>query len=561
MFMRAARTLSMPELLQVLGEKLDEEYSTMREIPLSFALSAGSLEPEIENLETRAHEILRFLRCLRNRLPPVNRLPAEIISHIARCILELQEEFDAKPIVPLTHACQYWRNSIVSTPENWTRIFNGARGVAELSLERAKSAPLDVFLDLDSGKEFNYFDSDVGLDVDVTLDFLLPHAHNVAFLNCFGFASIELTKALPNFPKSMPNLRYLTLTGNGMDAQDRSRASDPFDFSTHTLRELSLEYFPLLPSFLSLRTLTKFELRGPCTNLHVDTILGFLERNRSLEHAIFCVDFEDSLRRSQRQTLAKTTLKSLLIYCYKGRDVKPLVSNLALRKGAALEILDFGSGGLTRLLSGISTNHLPGLSSPFSMEYQIFPRKIRLLCSDGSLSYTSSWTSDGHTPFGEEFPLLQLADVRELRLKFYGPCFFSQSPLLPFPPLYHLPSFPSLEILVIDGSIDDDSISSIGGPIKLSLSTMLPHLTSSPSLQTLAFLDCSITEDFMGELARVALDRKNHTSASLRRVVIVNSTGRFPPAGSVGRLKKCVSIVEVLEGKELPKDLSQSPKF
>jgi hypothetical protein len=47
MFMRAARTLSMPELLQVLGEKLDEEYSAMREIPLSFALSAGSLEPEV----------------------------------------------------------------------------------------------------------------------------------------------------------------------------------------------------------------------------------------------------------------------------------------------------------------------------------------------------------------------------------------------------------------------------------------------------------------------------------------------------------------------------------
>lgn len=47
MFMRAARTLSMPELLQVLGEKLDEEYSAMREIPLSFALSAESLEPEV----------------------------------------------------------------------------------------------------------------------------------------------------------------------------------------------------------------------------------------------------------------------------------------------------------------------------------------------------------------------------------------------------------------------------------------------------------------------------------------------------------------------------------
>ena len=47
MFKRAARTLSIPELLQVLGEKVGEEYFTMQEIPLSFALSAGSLEPEV----------------------------------------------------------------------------------------------------------------------------------------------------------------------------------------------------------------------------------------------------------------------------------------------------------------------------------------------------------------------------------------------------------------------------------------------------------------------------------------------------------------------------------
>ena len=49
MFMRAARTLSIPELLQVLSEKLDEEYFTMREMPLSFALSAGSLDPEVRS--------------------------------------------------------------------------------------------------------------------------------------------------------------------------------------------------------------------------------------------------------------------------------------------------------------------------------------------------------------------------------------------------------------------------------------------------------------------------------------------------------------------------------
>ena len=49
MSMRAAQTLSIPELLQALSEKLEEEHSTMREMPLSSALPAGSLEPEVRS--------------------------------------------------------------------------------------------------------------------------------------------------------------------------------------------------------------------------------------------------------------------------------------------------------------------------------------------------------------------------------------------------------------------------------------------------------------------------------------------------------------------------------
>lgn len=60
----------------------------------------------------------------------------------------------------------------------------------------------------------------------------------------------------------------------------------------------------------------------------------------------------------------------------------------------------------------------------------------------------------------------------------------------------------------------------------------------------------------MDKLEQVALDRERHTSSSLHRVVIVSSKGQFPSADSVGRLRKYVPNVEVLEGKELPEDLS-----
>jgi len=47
MSLEAARELSIPELLRVLGEKLDAECSRVREIPLPPAASAASLEPEV----------------------------------------------------------------------------------------------------------------------------------------------------------------------------------------------------------------------------------------------------------------------------------------------------------------------------------------------------------------------------------------------------------------------------------------------------------------------------------------------------------------------------------
>ena len=64
-------------------------------------------------------------------------------------------------------------------------------------------------------------------------------------------------------------------------------------------------------------------------------------------------------------------------------------------------------------------------------------------------------------------------------------------------------------------------------------------------------MDCDIAEDFLAHLAQIALYREK-----LRRVVIIDSNGQFPPAASIQRLRECVPVVEVLEGKEFPKDLS-----
>lgn len=160
--------------------------------------------PQIESLETKTRDILRFLRSLRNTFLPVNRLPPEVISHIVRCVLG-DHTIDTTSVVPLTHVCQYWRNSVVSTPDNWTPISSEREDLAALSLERAKAAPLTVHLDL--SRPESKIDSSF-------LKLLQPHTQKIRSLFIPGiFASKELVRVLPNFPKSMPDLQSLILTG------------------------------------------------------------------------------------------------------------------------------------------------------------------------------------------------------------------------------------------------------------------------------------------------------------------------------------------------------------
>ena len=162
-------------------------------------------------------------------------------------------------------------------------------------------------------------------------------------------------------------------------------------------------------------------------------------------------------------------------------NARALISGIVLRRGAHLETLTSLDHNtvLNDILSEISTTHLANLPPPAFLEYQSYPRDIRLTEPNGSFSF-SCFPSSG-SPF-VELPLFSLADVREFHLKHHTPQRLRPSPN--FPVLY-LTSFPVLETLAIE--CDTDALRS----------ALLPNPSASPSLKTLAFLNCIITEDFM----------------------------------------------------------------
>jgi len=226
-------------------------------------------------------------------------------------------------------------------------------------------------------------------------------------------------------------------------------------------------------------------------------------------------------------------------------DAQALISGVALQKGAHLRLVcDDQDTGLDGILPGVSTAHLLNMSSPTLMEYRAYTRGIQLLGPHGSVSLVS--TSDSNILFAE-FPLLPVANIRELHLIHYVHHRWMQDPVAN--PVLYLSFFPALETLTITH----------GTKLSHLFSALWPNPSSPPSLKTRGFLGCIITEGFMEELTRFASERKKSTSAQLCRVVIVHWEEKFPSTDSIRGLGMYVPAVDVRVGVKLPTDIS--PNF
>ena len=459
-------------------------------------------------------------------LQPVNRLPPEILSRIVQAVTLVDDTSDTLSIIVMTHVCRYWRESIISTPGNWTVISSQSKGLMALSLERSKAAPLTLSLRM----------SEID-DIPGFSDLIVPHIQKTKNLRVNGIFPVgEITQKLPNFPQSMPNLRSLELSRSVAEWDD---PIDPFGSFPHTLRHLTLACFPLYPSLLRLRALTELVIYnyGNKLDLHLDTLLDFLEANPSLESASFRFRFTGpSLRNLRRRAAIETQLRYLFIRYWDLIDGKALMSKIALRKGAQLEIdCRDRATGFNDLLSDIPTTQFSNLLSPTSINYESTGTMIRLLGPNGSFSFGKIVSS--RKPF-IEFPLLPLTNIRKFHLA-------NPPSLQGLRPVLQSSFFPALETFTVDR---EASISHL-------LSNVLSTPSSLPSLTTFGFLDCILSPDFMEALTRFASNRKNTTLALLHRVVIVHSVGKLPDVVSIDALRDHVPVVDIGMDRQLLEDL------
>ena len=403
-------------------------------------------------------------------------------------------------------------------------------GLIALTLERSKAAPLRLRLDTWSIIRNSRF-----------RDLITPHFRNTEILQFRELATIgDFRQMLPKFPQSMPNLRLLELE-HADDEPGWDPSIDPFGLFPDTLRSLTLYDIPLYPSFLKIRTLTTLSLRynvaQPPLDILLDVLLDVLEKNRSLGSINLEIRSNTyTAQASQRRTVVLNQLHHLSIACWDTTIAQTLISSIPLRRGAHLGVTLYGGGaelGLNDILSGISMTRLSNLPSSTFMTYRSSAREIQLIGPNGGFSYIHRSPSVV-TPF-LELLVLPLTDVKELRLEHNDPSV-----------VFHPSSLPALETLTIECGTD----------ISYLFSALFPDPSLFPSLKTLGFSNCVITEEFMKELAQFASGRKTTTSAWLHRVVIVHRDGNFPTAASIRGLEEHVPIVDVRFSRKLPTDLT-----
>lgn len=461
--------------------------------------------------------------CLRNSLLPINRLPPEIVTLCAAFV----SRTDPKPVISLTHICRYWRGAITSNPGSWTLIGSDWKKLAPLCLERSGATPLTANISV----------PDIQKEEDL-IRALIPHVPRISHLSLTGYTSVkDVADILPGFFTS-PMLNLITLK---LDQDKESAHSFPSSQvhlppllqNVSKLKSLHLTRIPLYPILFSVESLVDLTLID--YKLPFQKFVGFLESNLNLVVVELFIEFSRApTPATPERVVSLPRLRRLVFTCNKPIDARALISSLSLPRGINIEVhgsLRNSCSDFTSFLPCPST-HIQGLFAPITtIKYLHSPGRFHLSGNGGSLSF-HNYTAP-HSLY-EALDLFATGTVREFHL----PCTSEHCTHLS----WALERLPALEVLVVYK----------GRPGPTFLSALAKEPVLSPSLNTIAFLECDMTSGIVPGLEEVAAKRKHSTAARLHRVVIVDHMRDLPSYHLISELQKSVPRVDVIFGHELP---------
>ena len=452
----------------------------------------------------------------------MNRLHPEIIALCAAFV----SDTDPKQIIPLTHVCRYWRRAIASSPRNWRSIDSRWKRLVPLCLERSATVPLSVKISV----------SDIKGNEDF-LQTLIPHVSRISGLYLTGYSSIEsVADDLPGFFNSqIPPLTSLELEQADQPAEaspSNGASAPPLFRDLSKLRSLHCIRTPLYPAVFSIISLVELKLVDYAVPFYFREFIEFLHSNPNLELIILDLQFsEGSMWNTPKRKAPLPQLQRLVFTCGSTTDARALLSWVSLRHGSHITIQGSQSNPCYDLALFLPSPpvSIRELLAPITAIKYLSSRWLHIFGGDGRLSFQSSKFT---TTMYNGLNLFAAGTVREFHIDAVRLRYLSWS----------LGKLPALEALVFSETHLPTG----------SLSALAKEPPLCPSLKTIAFFDCEVTEDVIEELEGVLAKRKDSTAARLYRVVIVNTTYALPDLQLIHQLRNFVPRVDVGVGDELP---------
>ena len=311
-------------------------------------------------------------------------------------------------LAQMSSVCSYWREVIRSFASLWRSLSDKqSPEMMSVTLSRSKVALLDVYCLRDSP----------GFTKAIQ-----PHISRIRSLECtvrFGDGhqkrhgnGAEPVRVSPSFPHSSPALRTLSLKNGGKSDPPLDVEFDILPEDPASPKALRLEHVPLTNQLRRLTTLTSFDISHHCIDL--DTLLGFLAENKTLEH----------LRISCRNVLGELSCARVPLPNIRDVDLSsltplPVLEGLSLPTAADINIQVLPGGSVDPPLRDVlpqSLDSLPGIVQVTSLQYGVTQFMTQVFSGSnpvgGSFKVQGLFTRD----FPTDFRPLDVSGIRELCL-------------------------------------------------------------------------------------------------------------------------------------------------
>ena len=275
-------------------------------------------------------------------LSPVNKIPPEILSLIPDFWNTHERN---QNLVALTHACRAWRELFISRSSLWTYFDFVDEEKTQVYLERSKSSPVNLSLDL----------SEVTPLCDPFFQ-VIPHITG-RLRSLFILGPLEdvevVTRVISHLSHPAPLLEHLSIRAGGESVPDHypTLPSTLFNGDLPSLRTLYLESIHTELPWRNMVNLTSFILSYiPIGAVSVGQLLDFVESAPHLEE----VKLYSATPTAGAQNGRVVPLACLKSMCIEDDDHAPsvLLDHLLIPTGAKLEI----QADLVSSLIGV---HLP----------------------------------------------------------------------------------------------------------------------------------------------------------------------------------------------------------